>query len=140
MKVTIVESKFCSIYFDEDLQLYEQYWHKESEDMEDDDYKKIHIEWVSKLVENQYDIAFFLLDNRENNFSMSPELQEWQAENILAKVLENLPSPDVKVAILQSEDFISQLSIEQAMEENQEADETTRYFDNEVEAKEWLLS
>lgn len=40
MKVTLLENKYCSIYLDLDLNLFEQYWHSESSDMEEEDYKE----------------------------------------------------------------------------------------------------
>ena len=38
-----------------------------------------------------------------------------------------------------SEEFVSQMSIEQAMEENDDASILTQYFSDIEEAKEWLF-
>ncbi|OJJ21521.1 hypothetical protein BKI52_13335 [marine bacterium AO1-C] len=139
-KATIREGKFCSMYYDEDLDLYEQYWSTDSEDMEDEDYKEIHTYLGDYLIKHSYTPHNFLLDNRENNFSMSPELQEWQAVNVLGRIAATLPHPErLKIAVLVSEDFISQLSIEQAIEENETTDDTTKYFEEEQAAREWLF-
>lgn len=139
MEIIIVESEFCSIFFDPELHLFTQIWYPKSEDMDDDDYKRIHSTWVKKLMKHRYDIRYIFLDNRENCFTMSPELQEWQAENILKVALANLPNPDkIRQALLMSEDFMTSLSIEQAMEENPEANDATKYFTDEIAARDWL--
>ncbi|HAS39313.1 MAG TPA: hypothetical protein DCS93_02485 [Microscillaceae bacterium] len=143
-KVTIIENKYTSIFFDEDLELYEQYWYPESEDMEEEEYKETITYMLEYITEKNYVLLNYLLDNRDFLFSMSPEMQEWQASNVasvLVKLLEKQgQSPqDIKTAIITSEDFISQLSIEQAMEENEVSELTTRYFEDEQEAREWLL-
>lgn len=137
VKISSDENKYFTSYFDEDLNLYELYWHKVSEEMEDEEYKLFMSQERDYLIEAGYRLDALILDNREFLFSMSPDLQEWQAGEILAKMLEKNPNPNN--AIIVSSDFISQLSIEQAMEENEKAENTTRYFENELEAKEWIL-
>ena len=139
MEITVVDSKYLSIHFDPDLNLLTQIWYPESEDMSDDDYKTLHLAWVEKLIRDKYDINYIYLDNRENLFTMSPELQEWQAENIVKKALAHVPNPDsIKQAMLMSDDFMTSLSIEQAIEESSEMDDATKYFTDEHEARDWL--
>ena len=141
MKVTVLENKYCSIYLDLSLDLFEQYWHSESLHMEEEDYKETHLTMRDHLAENAYTPHRFFLDNRLNFFVISPELQEWHAKNISTKVVESLPNPGLlRVAIIVSEDFISQLSIEQTIEEYTSTNEFTKYFQDEVQAREWLLN
>lgn len=141
MKVTLLENKYCSIYLDLDLNLFEQYWHSESSDMEEEDYKEPHLIMRNHLLGKAYAPHLFFLDNRLNFFVISPELQQWHAKNISTKIAETLPNPELlKVAIVVSEDFISQLSIEQTLEEHATTGEISRYFEDEHEAREWLLS
>lgn len=133
------DNKYTAIYFNQSTHLFEQFWYKESENMDDNEYMDIHEGWVKKLLVEKYQIYSFYLDNRENYFTMSPELQEWHAKNITEVVIANLPKPEsLKVAIVVSEDFISQLGIEQTMEETNDATQMTRYFEDEEEAREWL--
>lgn len=138
-KVTITENDFCSIYFDEDLDLYEQNWHPKSEDMDEEDYKKIHSDMLHFLTEKNYKPLYYLLDNRDNNFSMSPDLQEWSSKVIFGGIASLVGGVADKVAILVSSDFISQLSIEQAIEEHDGTEQQTKYFEDEQEAREWLF-
>lgn len=93
------------------------------------------------LLGKAYAPHLFFLDNRLNFFVISPELQQWHAKNISTQIAKTLPNPELlKVAIVVSEDFISQLSIEQTLEEHATTGEISRYFEDECEAREWLLS
>ena len=143
-RVTIVENKYTSVHFDEDLNLYEQVWNTETEDMEEEEYKDIITQLIATLEDkvDSYIIHNYLLDNRNFLFSMSPEMQEWNAKNstqFFVDLMEKQGLDSVKNAIIVSADFISQLSIEQAFEENQEGEQYTKYFEEEQEAREWLF-
>ncbi|WP_299458394.1 STAS/SEC14 domain-containing protein [uncultured Microscilla sp.] len=135
IKLSDDDNKYFTSYFDEELNMYELFWSKESEDMEDEEYKVLMETQVKQILDNNYSTEIFLLDNREFLFSMSPDLQEWQANEIFAKMV----TKQVKIAVLVSSDFIAQLSIEQAMEEDENAGQTTKYFEEEQEAREWIL-
>ncbi|EAY28231.1 hypothetical protein [Microscilla marina] len=136
IKLSQDDNKYFTSYFDEDLGMYELFWNKESEDMEDEDYKTLMLKDKELLVAYP-DVDFFLLDNRNFLFSMSPDLQEWSAREITSKMFEK--NPNIRTAILVSSDFIAQLSIEQAIEEDEQTNETTKYFEDEQEAREWIL-
>ena len=135
VKLSKEDNKYFTSYFDEDLDMYELFWNAESEHMEDEEYQSLMQEQRDAVIANNYTIEFFLLDNREFLFSMSPDLQEWQANEIFAKMV----TKEVKIAVMVSSDFIAQLSIEQAIEEDDNAGETSKYFEDEQEAREWIL-
>ncbi|EAY25405.1 hypothetical protein M23134_06664 [Microscilla marina ATCC 23134] len=118
----------------------EVYWQEESSDMTDDDYKELMGGVIQRMLDNNYLplLRYQLLDNRSNLFTMSPELQEWQNEHVGKKVVEAIGDYP-KTAFIQSEDFITQLSFEQTMEETDETSGLVRYFDNVIDAKSWLL-
>lgn len=140
MRTSIVESKYTSMYFDEENRLFEQYWYEESTHMSEEEYKQIHSSWVQILIKHQYNIYRFLLDNRKNGFIMSTKLQRWHDQNITQVVLQNLPAPTkVKSAIVASEDFLSQLAIEQTVKENEEVNSFVYYFSDIREARDWIL-
>ncbi|WP_157558723.1 hypothetical protein [Microscilla marina] len=140
MPIPIVESDYFSIYFTEEFKLFEQFWYASSQQMTEADYKRLHYAWVQKLIENKYNIQYFYLDNRANHFVISKELQQWHAQHIAIPVLNHLPNPDkVKVAMVVSEDFVSQLSIEHTVNTHQDFNQVTYYFTNPKEAQNWLL-
>ncbi|HAS45686.1 MAG TPA: hypothetical protein DCS93_34710 [Microscillaceae bacterium] len=145
-KIVIEENEFTSIYYDQTLKLYEQYWHPATADMQDEDYQIIQSRMVAFVKKHRLPILNYYLDNREFYYVMSPEMQDWQVEfvgqklfDITHAVMGDLSS--IKVAVIISSEFISQLSIEQTFEENSEQvhEGETRYFDDDQKALEWLL-
>ncbi|WP_045114620.1 hypothetical protein [Microscilla marina] len=140
VQISTESNKYFTAYFDVDLCLIEVYWQEESSDMTDDDYKELMGGVIQRMLDNNYLplLRYQLLDNRSNLFTMSPELQEWQNEHVGKKVVEAIGDYP-KTAFIQSEDFITQLSFEQTMEETDETSGLVRYFDNVIDAKSWLL-
>ena len=142
MRITLstTSNKYFEAYFNKDFGLYELYWLEASKDMTDDEYKKLMSQQLQAMHEsNLFGIwEYQLLDNRLNFFTMSPELQEWQNEHIGTPMLQELGDYP-KTAFIQSEDFITQLSFEQTLDETDETAGMVRYFDNVAEAKSWLL-
>jgi len=113
-KIVIEENKFTSIYYDQTLMLYEQYWHPTTEDMEDKDYQSIQSRMVDFVKKHQLPILNYYLDNREFYYVMSPEMQDWQIEFIDKKLLaitqtlmDDLSS--INIAVITSKEFMSQL-------------------------------
>lgn len=140
VNLSTASNKYFEAYFNNDLGLYELYWQEASQNMTDEEYKKL----MSQQLQAMYELNLFpnwqyqLLDNRLNLFTMSPELQEWQNEHIGKPMLKELGDYP-KTAFIQSEDFITQLSFEQTLDETEETNGMVRYFDNVAEAKSWLL-
>lgn len=142
IKLSADDNKYFATYYDTDLNILELTWYEESEDMEDQEYKDLNLEVIQKIESlDDVRIDLYYLDNRNFLFSMSPELQEWQAANLSVKLNLYSPNPElIKAAVLVSKDFISQLSIEQAIEEDQATESNTKYFEEEEEARAWLMS
>ena len=145
-KIVIEENEFTSIYYDQALKLYEQYWHPATADMQDEDYQIIQSRMVAFVKKHRLPILNYYLDNREFYYVMSPEMQDWQVEHISKKLLTTTQTIlgdtlTIKIAVIISSEFISQLSIEQTVEEYSEQVQTgeTRYFDDDQKALEWLL-
>lgn len=70
-------------------------------------------------------------------YIIAPETQQWINENLFS-VYSGIGFK--KIALLLSSHYIPRLSIEQTMEEDTTHAFITQYFDNEQEAKAWLLS
>lgn len=135
------ESDYCVVYFDEKTCLYEQYWYKESEKMDVKDFKEMVVKTSAITKGMRLPLLNILIDNREFLFSIAPELQEWHANYVSPKLQKRIIDISlVKTAYVASNDFISQLSIEQTADENlNKLDTTTRYFETLEEARAWLL-
>jgi len=130
------DNKYFTSYFDEDLKLYEIVWHKESEKMEDEEYKVLMMQDRDLLSQKYNQINYVIINIRHRLHTMSPELQDWSSATI-APTFANMGTS--KVAVIRSKDFSTQFSLEQAMEEDQVPEGVVAYFDSDEEAKQWLL-
>lgn len=128
------ESRFLEVYFFPEEKIHENVWLPASEEMEEHNYQEESLNFLEILLKNQPER--FIADTREMNFGITPDLQAWTNEHILSKVLGILK----KVAFVISKELITQLSIEQTMDESEEATLKTRYFDNREAAWDWLTS
>lgn len=141
MRSLLHQDSYYTAYFDEEKVQYEIYWHKQTQYLTDESFKEVISEMACLLEGKQYPMVRYLLDNRDFLFNISPDLQAWHANHIGAKVLSFSEAPLLnKTAIVASSGFISQLSIEQTMDENKKTSAygATRYFDILEEAKDWL--
>jgi len=77
-----------------------------------------------------------LIDTSEMQFLITPDLQEWANLHIFPI---SLKVGLKKVAIISSKALISQISIEQMMEEAEGKKFTSRYFDDKAAAMNWIL-
>lgn len=141
MRLLLHKNNYYTAYLDEEKVQYEIYWHKQTRNLTDEGFKKVILEIVCLLEGRQYPMVRYLFDNRDFLFSISPDLQTWHANHVGSKVLKFSEAPlRNKTAIIASAGFISQLSIEQTMDENKKTSAygATRYFDALEEAKDWL--
>jgi hypothetical protein len=132
----IDENKFRKLLYHEDTAILEDVWLPESEQMDVDTFKEqAHINLDARL---KYQPQYFLSDLRNYHFAISPDLQLWLAKEVI-KV--NEITALQKTALIVTQDFITQLSIEQAIDEIQENRKrsTPAYFVEREEAIEWLL-
>lgn len=116
-----------------DLSLLEAVWLPESKNMGEEDYK-IELRKQVELVK-QYGIKRELFDTKNFAFAITPELQAWTDEEIYSAKHE---LGVVQFALVVSEEMISQLSLEQAMEEGKAHEFKPRFFTSAQEAKEWF--
>lgn len=137
------EDKYCLVYFDEAEAAYEQCWYSETQNLSDKSFKGI-IRNVSSLIHGEKRKAIkSLLDTRDFLFSILPELQLWHADFVASKMSSYVTNSELnRTAALLSSNFISQLSIKQAMDENKSANNygATHYFSYLEKARTWLMA
>ncbi len=118
-----------------DNSIFIQSFSEKTEDWEDEEYKE-EFKIYASLIE-KYKPLYILVDTRKFLFSVIPELQEWQIKVIRPSFI-NVGVK--KAAMLMSEDFFSQISIEQTLEEDEENHTwQTQFFENKNDAMEWLM-
>ena len=138
VKISTINNPYFTSYFDEDLKFYEIVWHEASQDIEDEEYKQLMLQETKEL--SKYEQINLVLVNLQNRLdTMSPDLQEWSSENIAPFFLEKITK--LKTAVIKSKDFTTQFSLEQAFEEDDVSEEIAlvKHFEDEQEAREWLL-
>lgn len=76
-----------------------------------------------------------LINSLKFDYSIVPVLQEYIDKNIVSKYIEYGVK---KIAFIVSENIFASVSIEQTMSERSDRLIDTRYFENEVDAQDWL--
>ncbi|WP_045113132.1 hypothetical protein [Microscilla marina] len=131
----IYESQFIQIEFFKQSNSSLVTWSSKSIDMDESIYKTEMMNYLQATLKAKPDRS--IIDTRLLNFPISPELQAWTNEAFFPPLLS---IGLTKAAFLVSTEFVTQLSIEQTVEDAEDNPFTTRYFDNLEEAKSWLLA
>lgn len=104
-----------------------------TENQTEEEYKADMLVWINIIKKEKP--VYQLVDERNMRFVIAPEVQIWINKNVLAPAIK---SGLRKIAFLVSEELFSQVSIEQAMEENTNSLLKVKYFDKKADAKKWL--
>jgi len=130
----IYKSDFQEIEYFESEKMLRKAWYTTSENMEDEKFK---IE-VIKIAEKIEEVKPIRMCDVTTNFlyTISPDLQTWVDTDVFPRFI---AAGLKRYAIIMSTEFVSQLSIEQTMEEGVGNQFQVQYFDSEDKAKEWLL-
>ncbi|MEH0155724.1 hypothetical protein V6R21_16365 [Limibacter armeniacum] len=133
MTSNLYADKFVEIVYDAGQSLLIHYWYESTSQMSDEDYQKT----VSILVRvfQKYKPLKCLAVTNKMQYVVTPELQKWVSQQFLGIAAKYN-------GIVVSENIFTLLSVEQLMEELDEAGERTitRYFTDQEQAEEWLLS
>lgn len=129
----IHNSKYWTINFDETSKIINPEWNEKTAEMTDSEYKA-EMEKYTELVE-EYKPQKALIDCLQLYYVIPPKVQEWTNTTLFPRIL---GAGVNKVAILFPEDIITQLSLEQVMEEVLGQKFVTNYFSDKDKAKEWL--
>jgi hypothetical protein len=129
----IYDSNFLTIFFIENKKLLEIiYKHTE---IHEDEFKNELLNFLNLL--NEYKAVKTLWDLSMFEFTIDPQLQSWIDENVNKAEFE---FGVLKEAFIVPGDFITQLSIEQTMEEPHGQKLTIKYFSKKEDAYNWLFS
>ena len=133
---TLSDTPYHTIIFDAEKSVHSEIVKAETINMSEPELKVMLEEWKKSVFETTPQCV--LVDNRELNFPISPDLQEWITENISQPVQEMETTK--KFCFVMPEDFISSLSISQLTNETNVKEDITQvqYFSNKEEAEAWL--
>lgn len=134
--MNIYKSKFLEISFSENKNLLYFTWLDTTVEMNEEDYKSEMLNYLEEL--KKYAPSILLVDDRQMQFVISVELQEWIGANIFSVGIE----VGLKAfAVVMNEDIITQLSTQLSAEENPEPEILkSAFFDNLEDAEQWLLN
>lgn len=126
------KSKFMEVIHHPDHQLLEFSWSEGTIELTDDDFMRELEQQVRSV--GEYKPQFVLVDTIKFTFPISPDIQSWVDENVYpAWAKEGVK----KMGFLMSKEFISQLSIEQAVQENSQEALKSGFFDAREKALAW---
>lgn len=133
----IYKDQFNTLVYDKESALTHHTWLESSEDMTDEEFKKVVEIWQKTVLDNQ--VKFHLLDTRNFRFMVNPDIQDWMAVKMVAPCVE--AGLQKMATILPDGDIFAQASTEQSMDENKEQGGLeSNIFTNIEDAKEWLFS
>jgi 6-pyruvoyl-tetrahydropterin synthase len=83
------------------------------------------------------EVHSFLIDTREYNFPLTPEISQWIIENITPKLEQ---AGVKKFAYVLPKEFVSRIGVELLIDEAQkESKIIRRFFEDYDQAKQWLI-
>jgi len=131
----VLRTMYDVVYVDEKNQIVKNEWSIETEKMTWEEFKAELLSLKEIVVKNKtYGI---LGDTSGLRYGITPDQQEWIAQHYFPDVL---AAGLKKYGIVVSTDIITELSVEQTIDENKNAPFTTKYFDSQEKALNWLLN
>ncbi|TAF64280.1 MAG: hypothetical protein EAZ55_11865 [Cytophagales bacterium] len=135
----LFQNAYIQIDYDADTKTIMQVSFPESTHMEVTDFKEA-FEEASRCVEIHQPL-YYLSDVRQQFFPIGPDLQEWIAQNVYPRWH---AAGLRKLAIIIPSELISNLSIQQTVDEVNEIRDINsyeiRYFDDIAAAKQWFYN
>lgn len=136
--MTLLEdNKYLTIEEYKEDNLLKLIWKNTSEvlNSEEDRYKWLILLWAD-VVQN-YQPKGVVVDIREHSVIIHPEMQQWFVNEVFPKYR---LSGMKKLAFIASQDFVSQLSVEQTMREDNDLPFKTQYFSCDTEGFDWVMN
>jgi 2-oxoglutarate dehydrogenase complex dehydrogenase (E1) component-like enzyme len=128
----IFKNQYIVIEADRNKSFLKMTWQASSELIADQEFQECMLMYAQKIEELA--CRSVMSDARKFLYLMSPEIQEWVNVHIRPY---QLRAGTQKIAFLHSEDFVTQVAIEQMTEEVELI--AVQHFNNEREALEWLF-
>lgn len=126
-------SEYLTINYNKSLSLIEFRWKPQSAELSDDIIKSEFLKEV-ELCE-KYNPKNLLINTKDFQYVITPELQEWTDNSIFPKYIE---AGVKQIAIVVGEDIFANVSVEQTMDEENASTIQSEYFTSEEDAIEWL--
>lgn len=127
----IFKSDYKTTEYDEHLSVIINRW--TDVPMDDSIFQEEILIWLDFI--EQYRPIGLVADTKKFNFLISVEMQEWTNTVVFPRII---AAGVEKFALVVSEDIITQLALEQTMDEEKTGAFVSKYFENEADALKWL--
>ena len=127
----IFESTYQTISLNNNVLV--QTWKEDSKNMNGEIFKTEMVKLGEAFDSKQPE--FVLINMLKFTFAVAPDVQDWVNKNVNSKLIEYKTK---KLGFIVSSDLFTKISVEQTLEENEGAQLTNKYFENETDALEWL--
>ncbi len=138
MQEVAFKNDFSDAFFDKENALFSIIWLPSTYEMENEDFQSTLMD-AAQFVE-QHKVKYWMGYTKDFAFIIPPDLQEWTAQDFNQRVLK---AGLRKIALIVPSDIIANVGVQQSVEEMEkhQPPETivTRYFDDDQQAKAWLL-
>ncbi|NJL15185.1 MAG: hypothetical protein HC913_20715 [Microscillaceae bacterium] len=138
MTVQLIDNRFTQVFFEGKNALLHNVYKPDSEWLEEDSFKGL-MNQIQELVE-QHRPHLYLVNTLDFRFVMAPAMQEWMNQHYVPRLI---AAGIKKYALIVPQAFITQLSIEQTVEDAREIHQDIfkiQYLATESEARAWLLA
>ena len=133
MKESVFENEFISSFIDSSKRIYYYHWKRANRTMTPEQYQAEITRQANSIL--HYHPQFVLVDFRASDFIIDPDLQEFVTQSLFQSLSQ---VGTQKLAILQTEDYVLQLSVIQTVDERKEGKYVVQYFSNPEEAEHWF--
>jgi len=132
---TLFENQYALVQFDENQRIIKSSWLVGNADVTESEIKEMFT--LGADLVRQYKPLYYWADERNREFVFEVHLQSWLANTLYGAFIQ---VGIKKHAIVMSHDLIISLSTEQAVNEAPVLPFEVKYFENEQDALQWLLS
>jgi hypothetical protein len=129
----VARSNFKVIYFHPEEKMLIEHWLPESKNMLESDFRQELLAYKRAVLSRRPEKV--LVNSKDLHFVISPENQVWMAKEIFTAYAE---AGMKKKAFLMPEDFFTQVSMEQHVQEDTTNSFVYGFFDDFDTAKKWL--
>jgi len=138
-KELVKENKYFKAFLEKEHKLITVKWLPSTEDLDEEEGREYAL--LTAELSKEYQPRLWIADNRDFLLVIDPDTQKWADKEITPVYQENgLEKLAMLIKEVPQEEFsLENLSLEQLAEENTQAWEL-RFFNDEPEAREWLLA
>lgn len=130
-----LSNEYQENFYEAENNLYIHVWFENTYNFNDELYKEQFALFVEDMA--KYHVKYFIQNSQQFKYLIAPDTQLWMAQNMFPKIA---ATGVEKAAIINSEDFVSGLSVEQTINErSSDLPIEVVYFTSEEEARQWLL-